>query len=86
MTMIKKTITVTDQQDDWIKSQIASGHYGNDSELLRDLIRREQSRNSEIEIIRDALIKAEAEEVLVIVRRMKSGEAVKKRLRKNGQL
>ena len=48
MTMIKKTITVTDQQEEWIKSQIASGHYGNDSELLRDLIRREQTRNSKI--------------------------------------
>ncbi|MCB1983863.1 MAG: type II toxin-antitoxin system ParD family antitoxin [Burkholderiales bacterium] len=85
MAMIKKTITVTEQQEEWIKSQIASGHYGNDSELLRDLIRREQSRNSEIEIIRDALIKAEgrgySERTPDEIR-----EAVKKRLKNSGKL
>ncbi len=59
MTMVKKSITVTDQQDDWIKSQIASGHYGNDSEVVRDLIRREQARGNEIEAIRAALIEGE---------------------------
>ena len=85
MAMIKKTITVTDQQEEWIKSQIASGHYGNDSELLRDLIRREQIRNSEIEIIREALIKAEgsgfSDRTPDEIRK-----AVKKRLTDNGKL
>ena len=56
MGMIKKTITVTDQQDAWIKSRIASGQYGNDSEFIRDLIRKEQVRLDEIEAIRAALI------------------------------
>lgn len=42
MGTIRKTITVTDQQGDWIKSQIESGHYTNDSEYIRDLIRRDQ--------------------------------------------
>jgi len=59
MGMIKKSITVTDQQDVWIKSQIENGQYGNDSELVRDLIRQEQVRRSEIEAIRTALIEAE---------------------------
>ncbi len=59
MAMVKKSITVTDQQDDWIKSQIASGHYGNDSEVMRDLIRRAQTRHNEIEAIRAALIEGE---------------------------
>ncbi len=30
--------------DDWIKSQIDSGRYGNDSEYVRDLIRKDQER------------------------------------------
>lgn len=85
MTMIKKTITVTDQQDEWIKSQIASGDYGNDSELLRDLIRRAQSKNSEIEYIRAALIHAEgrgfSDRTPDEIR-----EAVQKRLRDSGKL
>lgn len=42
MAMIKKSISVTDQQDDWIKAQIAKGFYGNDSEVIRDLIRERQ--------------------------------------------
>jgi antitoxin ParD1/3/4 len=59
MSMIKKTITVTDQQDAWIKSRIASGQYGNDSEFIRDLIRKEQARLDEVEAIRTALIAGE---------------------------
>ncbi|HXR02619.1 MAG TPA: type II toxin-antitoxin system ParD family antitoxin [Pseudomonas sp.] len=60
MGTVRKTITVTDQQDTWIKAQIQAGGYTNDSEYIRDLIRREQARSSEIEAIRQALIEGEA--------------------------
>ena len=60
MTTARKTITLTDQQDGWIKAQIQAGHYTNDSEYIRDLIRREQERSAEIEAIRSALIEGEA--------------------------
>jgi antitoxin ParD1/3/4 len=56
---VRKTITLTGVQDDWIKAQIASGRYTNDSECIRDLIRREQEHDSEIEAIRAALIEGE---------------------------
>ncbi len=46
MTTVRKTITLTDAQDDWIKAQVASGDYTNDSEYFRDLIRREQDKAS----------------------------------------
>jgi antitoxin ParD1/3/4 len=63
MPMVKKSISVTDHQDSWIKSQIESGHYGNESEVVRELIRerqiREQESNAEIEAIRAALIEGE---------------------------
>jgi antitoxin ParD1/3/4 len=59
MGTVRKTITLTDKQDNWIKAQIDAGHYTNDSEYIRDLIRREQERNSEIESIRAALIEGE---------------------------
>jgi len=55
----RKTITVTDQQDKWIKAQIEGGDFTNDSEYIRDLIRRDQARNSEINAIRGELIKGE---------------------------
>ncbi len=59
MAMIKKSITVTDKQEQWIQAQMATGHYASDSEVLRDLIRKEQDRNNEIEAIRAALLQAE---------------------------
>ena len=52
----RKTITVTKQQDAWIKSQIAAGKFTNDSEYIRDLIRRDQSSVAGIEKIGAALI------------------------------
>ena len=59
MSTTRKTITVTDQQDSWIKAQIAAGQFTNDSEYIRDLIRRDQASKAEIETIRAALIEAE---------------------------
>jgi antitoxin ParD1/3/4 len=59
MATIRKTITLTDQQDSWIKAQVDAGRYTNDSEFIRDLIRREQERSAEIESIRAALIEGE---------------------------
>jgi antitoxin ParD1/3/4 len=38
MGTVRKTITLTDKQDDWIKAQIDAGHYTNDSEYIRVLI------------------------------------------------
>lgn len=60
MATVRKTITLTDKQDNWIKAQIDAGHYTNDSEYIRDLIRREQERSAELEAIRAALIEGEA--------------------------
>jgi antitoxin ParD1/3/4 len=59
MAVVRKTITVTDQQDAWIASQVSAGRFANDSELVRDLIRREQERSVELEAVRQALIEGE---------------------------
>lgn len=44
MAMMRKTITIPDAMDGWVKTQIQAGRYGNDSEYFRDLIRRDQER------------------------------------------
>jgi len=59
MATIRKTITLTNQQGTWIKSRIEDGQYTNESEYVRDLIRRDQQRNSELEALRAELIKGE---------------------------
>ncbi|MCK9189172.1 MULTISPECIES: type II toxin-antitoxin system ParD family antitoxin [Acidithiobacillus] len=59
MATVRKTISLTDQQDGWIKAQIQAGHYTNDSEYIRDLIRREQERVAQLDALRAALIEGE---------------------------
>ena len=59
MGMVKKSITVTEQQNKWIQSQLSVGKYASDSELLRDLIRKEQARTDEITALRQALLLGE---------------------------
>ncbi len=63
MSMVKKSISVTDQQNIWIKAQVDTGRYGNESEVLRELIRErqmlERETPEEIRAIREALIQAE---------------------------
>ena len=54
MATVRKTITLTGQQDDWIKAQVDAGDYTNDSEYIRDLIRRDEERlRSEEMLLRD---------------------------------
>ncbi len=59
MATIRKTISLTGQQGDWVKSRIASGDFTNDSEYFRDLIRQDQARNAGLEQLRAALIEGE---------------------------
>lgn len=46
MAVTRKTITLTDQQDAWVKARVRAGDYTNDSEYVRDLIRRDQAANA----------------------------------------
>ena len=53
--IVRKSITFTEQQDFWIKQQIEKGDYTNDSEYLRDLVRRDQSEQQKLDELRAAL-------------------------------
>jgi len=62
MPMVKKSITVTNIQNEWLQSQIEQGLYASDSEVLRDLIRQKQefdANNLRVQAIRAALIQGE---------------------------
>ena len=59
MATVRKTITLTTQHDDWIKQQIADGLYTNDSECVRDLIRRARVQDDDVLALRRALIEGE---------------------------
>jgi len=56
MAVIRKSITFTEQQDAYVKSLIEQGFYTNDSEYIRDIIRKDQERRKRIVDLNDALI------------------------------
>jgi antitoxin ParD1/3/4 len=89
MSMVKKSISVTDQQSDWMKAQITTGHYGNESEVIRELIRerqlREQETASEIAAIRSKLLAAEKRGASTISAEALLSE-IKEEMRRDGQL
>ena len=55
MTTVRKTISLTSQQDQWVKAQIAAGRFTNDSEYIRDLIRRDLERNTSFHSLQAAI-------------------------------
>lgn len=55
MSTIRKTITLTERQGDWVKHQIESGEYTNDSEYIRALIRQDQERNAKFLTLKQAI-------------------------------
>ena len=61
--MLKKNIAFSEQHDKWLKSQINSGQFKNESEVIHELIQERQIQDQEspeeIASIRSALIKAE---------------------------
>ena len=60
MPMVKKSITVTAAQADWLAEQIDAGRYASGSELIREALREKQQRTAEIDAIRVALEEGEA--------------------------
>lgn len=59
MSMQRKTITITNQMEDWVKTQVNSGQYGNDSEYFRDLVRQDQARKKSEMMLKAMLDDAE---------------------------
>ena len=55
MATVRKTITLTEKQDRWIKTRIADGEFTNDSEYIRDLVRRDQEQKHKLEALRKAI-------------------------------
>jgi len=55
MGTIRKTITLTEKQDEWVKTQIDNGDYTNDSEYFRDLVRRHQEQAAKLKTLKNAI-------------------------------
>ena len=55
MGTVRKTVTLTDQQEQWIKVRIAAGEFTSDSEYIRELIRRDQEENVKLQSLKSAI-------------------------------
>jgi antitoxin ParD1/3/4 len=55
MANIRKSITFTEPLNNWVQSLISAGEYTNESEYIRDLIRRDRKDNSETQRLRAAI-------------------------------
>ncbi len=55
MATVRKTITLSDTQDAWIKSQISRGLFTNDSEYIRDLLRRDQTQQDQLAELKQSI-------------------------------
>lgn len=57
--MARQSISLTEPNDEWLKSQIESKEYTSKSELVNDLIRQARQQQSQVDWIRLRLQKAE---------------------------
>jgi len=57
--MARQSISFTEPNDEWLKSQVESQEYSSKSELINDLVRQARKQQQEINYIRMKLEKAE---------------------------
>ena len=57
--MARQSISFTNPNDEWLKSQVESNEYSSKSELINDLIRHARKQQAQIDWIRAKLDKAE---------------------------
>ncbi|MEM9338171.1 MAG: type II toxin-antitoxin system ParD family antitoxin [Bacteroidota bacterium] len=57
--MARQSISFTEPNDEWLKSQVENKEYSSKSELVNDLVRQARKQQHEIDYIRMKLEKAE---------------------------
>jgi len=55
--MATMNISLPDPMRDWVEAQIEGGRYSNNSDYVRDLIRRDQERNDRLKALQSAITK-----------------------------
>lgn len=57
--MRRQSISFTEPNDEWLKSQVENKEYSSKSELVNDLIRQARNQQQQIDLIRLKLDRAE---------------------------
>lgn len=53
--MARKSITFAEKQNEWLKKVVAEGLYKDESDYVRDLVRRDQEKKEKLYNLRAAL-------------------------------
>ncbi len=85
MPMVKKSITVTEEQEKWIQARMKTGNYASDSEVIREAVRKIQVEEAHREFVREALKEGEESGYIKIDKDKKLAE-LKTRLKADGKL
>jgi antitoxin ParD1/3/4 len=57
--MARQSISLTEPNDQWLKSQVESNEYSSKSELVNDLIRQARKQHSQVDFLRAKLNSSE---------------------------
>lgn len=57
--MVRQSISLTQPNDKWLKSQVESKEYSSKSELINDLVRQARSQQKQTDWIKAKVTKAE---------------------------
>jgi len=55
--MARKSITFADKQDEWLKKVVELGFYKDESDYVRDLVRKDQAQNEKFYALQAAIQK-----------------------------
>jgi len=77
MAIVKKSISITEPQNQWVKRQLEDGRYGNESELYRELIRKAQKEEQALAELRAALMEGERDIAKGQFRKLSSKKDIK---------
>jgi antitoxin ParD1/3/4 len=58
--MATMNISLPDKMRDWVESQIEAGQYSNNSDYVRDLIRKDQQRNDKLIALQNTVFNKDA--------------------------
>lgn len=83
--MTRQSISFTVPNNDWLNNQVQSEEYTSKSEVVNDLIRKARAQQSEIEFIREKLIKSEQSGFTDLTRNEILAKS-KEELQRNGKL
>lgn len=74
MTQHRKTVALTDKDDRFIAEQVASGEYGNASEVVRAGLRLLEQEQMKLKALRQAIAKGDADFAVGRAKTYKPGE------------